>query len=97
MRPYASPQPVAGVTAGVEGAAAEQVDLVHGAAVGEVALRAEVTYINSKSLVLGLARADEQLKVDRAPIRALAAVAVKAKRAYDETAKQAAQQGGWRA
>ena len=36
---------------------------------------------------------DEHLEVDRAPIRALAKVAVKARRAFDEAAKQAAQQG----
>ena len=37
---------------------------------------------------------DEQLKVGRAPIRALTKVAAKARRAYDKAAKQAAQQGG---
>ena len=65
-------------------------DLVHGAPVSEVALRAGAT----KSLVLGFARVDEQLKVDRAPIRALTKAAVKARRAFDKAAKQAAQQGG---
>ena len=63
-------------------------ELVQGAPVAEVALRAGAT----KSLVLGFARVDEQLKVDRAPIRALTKVAVKARRAFDKAAKQAAQQ-----
>ena len=65
-------------------------DLVHGAPIAKVALRAEAT----KSLVLGFARVDERLKVDRAQIRALTKVAVKARRAFDKAAKQAAQQGG---
>ena len=56
----------------------------------EVGLRAEAT----KSLVLGFARVDEQPKVDRAPIRALAKAAVKPRRVFDKAAKQAAQQGG---
>ena len=64
--------------------------LVHGAPVAEVALRAGAT----KPLVLGFARGDEQLKVDRAPIRALTKVAVKARRAFDKAATQAAIQGG---
>ena len=58
--------------------------------VQEVALRAGAT----KSLVLGFARVDEQLKVDQAPIRAPTEVADKARRAFDKAAKQAAQQGG---
>ena len=65
-------------------------DLVHGAPIAEVALRAEAT----KPLVLGFARVDEKLKVDRAQIRALTKVAVKARRAFDKAAKQAAPQGG---
>ena len=65
-------------------------DLVQGAPVAEVALRAGAT----KALVLGFARVDEELKVDRAQIRALAKVAVKARRAFDKAAKQAAPQGG---
>ena len=48
----------------------------------------------ANSLVLGFARVDGQLEVDRAPIRALTKVAVKARRAFDKAAKQAAQQGG---
>ena len=65
-------------------------ELAQGAPVAEVALRARAT----KPLVLGFSQVDEQLKVDRAPTRALTKVAVKAKRAYDKAAKQAAQQGG---
>ena len=65
-------------------------DLVHDAPIAEVALRAEAT----KSLVLGFARVDEKLKVDRAQIQALTKVAVKARRAFDKAAKQAAPQGG---
>ena len=63
-------------------------DLARGAPIAEVALRAGAT----KSLVLGFARprVDEQLKVGRAPIRALANV----RRAFDKAAKQAARQGG---
>ena len=66
--------------------------MVHGApiAIAEVALRAGA----AKSLVLGFSRVDEQLKVDRAPIRTLTKVAVKARRALDKAAKQAAQQSG---
>jgi len=56
----------------------------------EVALRAEA----AKPLVLGFARVDERLKVDRAQIRALTKVAAKARRAFEKAAKQAAQQGG---
>ena len=71
--------------------------LVHGAPIAEVhvaralGLRAGAT----KSLVLGFARVDAQLKVDRAQIRALTKVAVKARRAFEKAAnlKQAAQQG----
>ena len=68
--------------------------LVHGAPIAEVhvaralGLRAGAT----KSLVLGFARVDAQLKVDRAQIRALTKVAVKARRV--KAAKQAAPQGG---
>ena len=40
------------------------------------------------------ARVHERLKVDRAQIRALTKVAVKARRAFEKAAKQAAQQGG---
>ena len=58
--------------------------------IAEVALQAGAT----KSLILGSARVDEQLKVDRAPIRALAKAVVKARRAFDKAPKQAAQQGG---
>ena len=67
-------------------------ELVQGAPVAEVALWAGAT----KLLVLGFAhaRVDEQLKVDRAPIRAPAKVAVKARRAFGKAAKQATQQGG---
>ena len=64
--------------------------MVHGAPIAEVALRAEAT----KPLVLGFARVDERLKVDRAQIRALTKVAVKARRAFDKAAKQVALQGG---
>ena len=60
--------------------------ITQGAPVAEVALRAVAT----KSLVLGFARVDEQLKVARVPIRALATAAVKARRAFDK----ATQQGG---
>ena len=63
---------------------------MHGAPIAEAALRAEAT----KSLVLGFARVDGRLKVDRAQIRALAKAAVKARRAFEKAAKQAAQQGG---
>ena len=68
--------------------------MVHGAPIAEVALRAEAT----KSLVLGfaIARVDGRLKAGRAQIRALAKVAVKARRAFEKAAKQAAQQGGVR-
>ena len=68
-------------------------DLVQGAPVAEVALRAGAT----KSLVLGFqlrAWVDEQLKVDRALIRALTKAAVKAQRAFDKAAGKAARQGG---
>ena len=66
--------------------------MVTGAPVVEVGLRAGAT----KPPVLGFARADEQLKVDldRAPIQAMAKATVKAWRAFDKSAKQAAQQGG---
>ena len=65
-------------------------DLVQGAPVAEVALRAGAT----EPLALGFAWVDGQLKVDRVPIRALAKAALKARRAFDKAAKQAAQQGG---
>ena len=55
--------------------------MVQGAPVEEVALRARAT----KPPALGF---------DRAPTRALNKVAVKARRAFDKAAKQAAQQGG---
>ena len=64
--------------------------MVHGAPIAEVALRAEAT----KPLVLSFARVDERLQVDRAPIRALTKAAVRARRAFEKAAKQAAQQGG---
>ena len=68
--------------------------LVQVAPVAEVALRSGAT----KSPVLGFARVDAQLKVDRAPIRAprptKVDVAVKARRAFDKAAKQAAREGG---
>ena len=86
---------IAAATEGAKGTAAERAraaldrgrkanhllgsaDLVHGAPIAhaEVALRAGAT----KSLVLGFARVDGQLKVDRAPIRALAKAAAKARR-----------------
>ena len=59
-------------------------ELVQGAPVAEVALRPRVEAIATKSLVLGFAqpRVNGQLEVGRAPIWALAKVAVKAKRAY---------------
>ena len=63
-----------------------------GAPVGSLSpgrLRAEA----AKSLVLGFSRVDGKLGVGWAPIRALADVAVEAKRACDKAAKQAAQQG----
>ena len=62
---------------------------MHGAPIAEAALRAGA----AKPLVLGFARVDEQLKVDRAQIRPLATAAAKARRAFDKAAKQAAQQG----
>ena len=55
----------------------------------EVALRTEA----AKSPVLGFARVDEQLAMGRAPARALAKVALKARGACDQAAGQAAQQG----
>ena len=53
-------------------------------------MRAEAT----KSLVLGFARVDGRLKVDRAQIRALTKATAKARRAFGKAAKQAAPQGG---
>ena len=47
----------------------------------------------AKPLILGFTWVDEQLKVDQVPIWALTKVTVKAQRAFDKAAKQAAQQG----
>ena len=52
--------------------------MVHGAPIAEGALRARAT----KPLALCFARVDEQLKVDRAPIRALATVAAEAREPF---------------
>ena len=67
--------------------------------VAEVALRADHEAAKPLQLQLvlamhmGFSRVDGQLKVGRAPTRALAKVAIKAKRPYDKlnAAKQAAQ------
>ena len=69
-------------------------DFAHGAPIAEVALRMRMRAEATKSLVLGFARVDGKLKVDRAQIRALAKVAVKARRAFDKAAKWASPQGG---
>ena len=56
----------------------------------EVALRGAATQV----LVSGLSWTDAQLKVDREPIRAMAADAVKCKRADARAKAKEAQQGG---
>ena len=56
----------------------------------EVALRGAAT----QALVSGLSGVDAQLKVDREPIRAMAAEVVKCKRADARAKAKAAQQGG---
>ena len=56
----------------------------------EVALRGAAT----QALVSGLSWTDAQLEVDREPIRAMAAEAVKCKRADARAKAKAAQQGG---
>ena len=56
----------------------------------EVALRGAST----PALVSGLSGVDAQLKVDREPIRAMAAEAVKCKRADARAKAKVAQQGG---
>ena len=56
----------------------------------EVALRGAAT----EALVSGLSWTDAQLKVDREPIRAMAAEAVKCRRANARAQAKAAQQGG---
>ena len=56
----------------------------------EVALRGAAT----QALVSGLSWADAQLKVDREPVRAMAAAVVKCKRADARAKAKAAHQGG---
>ena len=71
-------------------------ELVQGAPVAEFEVALQAPAKATKPLVLGFARVDGQLKVDRAPVRALDKVAIKGRRAFDKAAKQAAQQGGIR-